>query len=122
MDIKKAIPKEFFAPLHSDEIPVPEGCVIPQEDPHDDTFTSVRRATYRDKEIEISTTYRIVIDGEVVRVHTTVLDDGTVHYHGFPQYSFPSALDLARKIVDGSDIQLPEDELGKTHRHQQGGK
>ena len=95
--------------------------VIPPKHEHDDTFITVRRATYRDKKIEIRTTYRIVIDGEAVRAHTTVHDDGTVHCHGFPQYSFPSAMDLARKLVDASNVEFPQDELGDADHHKKKG-
>lgn len=77
-----------------------------------ESFTSTRTAVYRDHRIKIRTTYRIEIDGKPLRMHTEVLDDGTVHCHGLPNYSFPSAMDLARSIVDASKLSVVDrDEL-----------
>ena len=104
--------KRLLGPLQKDEISVPEGYSIPQEHEGHDSFTTVRVGTHRDKKIEIHTTYKILIDGEPLMVHTRVLDDGTVHCHSLPQYSFPSAMDMVRKIIDASDVELPNDELG----------
>ena len=39
------------------------------------------------------------------------LDDGPVHYHRLPNYSFHSALELVRRIVERSMITPIEDEL-----------
>lgn len=107
--------ESLFAPLRRDEISLAEGCSLPTEHEHPEAFTTVREATHRDKTIEIHTTYRILIDGEPLLAHTSVLDDGTVHCHGLPQYSFLSAMDMARKIIDASDVELPDDELGEDH-------
>lgn len=66
------------------------------------SFTSTRNAVHRDRRIQVRTTYRIEIDGAPVRVHTSVADDGSVHCHGLPTYSFASAVDLARALIDAS--------------------
>jgi len=94
-----------------ESVTMPPG-YTPGDHSHHDSFTSVRKAVYRGKRIVVETTYRITIDDVPVRVHTAVLDDGTVHYHGFPNYSFPSALDLGRRLVDASFVELPPDEIG----------
>lgn len=100
------------AAIKSKKLQLPEGSSPDADHRHDDTFTSVRQTTYKGKTIRVETTYRITIDGESVRVHTKALDDGSVHSHAFPNYSFRSAMDLARKLVDFSEMEEPEDELG----------
>jgi hypothetical protein len=100
------------ATFKSKKLQLPEGYSPKDNHTHDDSFTSVRQTTYKGKTIRVETTYRITIDGESVRVHTKALDDGSVHSHAFPNYSFRSAMDLARKLVDFSEMEEPEDELG----------
>ena len=83
---------------------------------HQKSFTSTRTATHRGKKIKVRTTYRIEIDDEPLTLHTMVMDDGTVHCHGLPNYSFPSAIDLARSIIDASRLApMTHDELGGDH-------
>ncbi|WP_300071379.1 hypothetical protein [uncultured Ruegeria sp.] len=83
---------------------------------HQKSFTSTRTALHRGQKIKIRTTYRIEIDGEPLTLHTMVLDDGTVHCHGLPNYSFPSAIDLARSIIDASRLApIERNELGMGH-------
>lgn len=69
-----------------------------------DSFTTTRTALHRGHKIKVDTTYRIEIDDKPVTLHTMVLDDGRVHYHGLPNYSFPSAVDLARSIIDAVEF------------------
>lgn len=107
--------------VKSGKLPLPEGYVMPESHGHRDSFTTVRLATYRDRKIRVETTYKITINEEPVTTHTTVLDDGSVHCHSFPNYSFPSAMDLARKIVDVSGTKEPRNELGESGRARDGG-
>ena len=85
------------------------------------TFTSTRTARYRGRKIKVKTTYRIEIDDVPVTQHTMVMDDGRVHCHGLPNYSFLSAIDLARSMIDTARyVSVPEDEIGAvddTHDH-----
>ncbi len=113
MDKQNEKLERLLAPLRADKLAVPEGTSPPEEHGHSDSFTTIRKATHQDKEIEIHTTYKILLDGEPLMAHTMVLDDGTVHYHGLPQYSFASAMDMARKIIETSDVELPDDDLGR---------
>jgi len=92
-------------------IQVPEGYRPEGRHEHADSATSIRRTVHCGKEIEVHTTYKILVDGEPIREHVVALEDGTVHYHGLPNYSFLSAVELARRIVDRSLIPMPEDEL-----------
>ncbi len=80
---------------------------------HRESFTSIRTAEHRGRKIKIRTTYRIEIDGEPLTMHTMVMDDGSVHYHGLPNYSFPSAIDLVRSIIDAERLApMVRNELG----------
>jgi hypothetical protein len=75
---------------------------------------TVRTATHRGREIRIETTYRVTIDGEPFAGALEVLDNGLVHYHGFPQYALPSAVDMVRTVIDHFGSKPPvEDELGE---------
>ena len=83
---------------------------------HQKSFTSTRKATHRGKTIKIRTTYRIEIDGEPLSVHTMVMNDGTVHCHGLPNYAFSSAVDMAKAIIDAERLAHYErDDLGSSH-------
>lgn len=107
-------PDDISSILDSNQFHLPTG-YSPGDDHrrHQKSFTSTRNATHRGKKIKIRTTYRIEIDDEPLTLHTMVMDDGTVHCHGLPNYSFPSAIDLARSIIDASRLApITHDELG----------
>ena len=70
--------------------------------------TGVRRFTYRGHDVEIVTRYEVRIDGEPWNQHVEVLQDGSVTYHGLPQYALPSAVDLIRRLID-YDEDAPDD-------------
>lgn len=76
---------------------------------HDHQPVSVRSAEHNGHRIEIETTYRVRIDGQEFPDPIHVQDDGTVHYHGLPQYSSASAVDLLKVIVDNmaDDADVP---------------
>ena len=78
----------------------------------DHPMGSVREAIHRGKHIVVKTHYEITVDGEPLGAHLGVSDDGSVHYHGLPNYAFASMMDLVRKVIDASGVELPEDEIG----------
>ena len=80
-------------------------------------MVSVREAMHRGKHIVVKTTYEITIDGEPLAEHVGVANDGSVHYHGLPNYAFRSMIDLVRKVIDASSIELPDDEIGSGGDH-----
>ncbi len=99
--------------LASGNLQLPDGYKIPHHG-HRTSFKSIRKDVHRNREIRIETTYKILIDKVPLDSHTTVLDDGSVHCHDFPNYSFNSAMDMARKIVDVMvDFSEPNDELSE---------
>lgn len=113
----------LIAQITGDPVTLPGGFSPMKDHKHKTSFTSTRKAVYRGKTIKVRTTYRIEIDDEPLMVHTMVLDDGTVHCHGLPNYAFASALDLARAIIDSSAlVRKPDNELGKKAKAYAGGK
>jgi hypothetical protein len=93
--------EELLQPLRDDAYDVTHG-IAPAEHEH----VSVRRFEHDGHSIEIHTQYRILIDGQEFPDPIHVAGDGSVSYHGLPQYSAPSAVDLVRLIVE----RLVEDE------------
>ena len=103
-------------------VTLPDGYKPPKSHEHKASFTSTRKAIYRGKKISVRTTYRIEIDDQPLMVHTSVLDDGAVHCHGLPNYSFPSALDLTRALIDAAPLaDVSKDEIGGSARQHKGG-
>jgi hypothetical protein len=70
--------------------------------PAEHDHSSVRRVEHAGHRLEIYPHYRILIDGQEFPDPIHVADDGTVHYHGIPQYSAPSAVDLVKTPDRGS--------------------
>lgn len=78
-----------------------------------ETAASVREATHHGHKIRIETTYKITIDAKPLEGHMEVLDNGSVHYHGLPNYAVPSAVDLVKLVIDHFGTEPPAvDELG----------
>ena len=70
---------------------------------------TVRKARYRNHQIEIRTTYDIRIDGRRVTGHIELGNDGRLQYHGLPAYGWGSAVDMCQQLIDS----FPEDFPGK---------
>lgn len=62
--------------------------------------TSTRTADYLGHHIEIRTTYEIEIDGARLMTHLVVTDEGQVQCHALPNYTFLSAVDMVRALID----------------------
>ena len=101
--------------IHTGTLRLPEGYAIPDHDHHMGTFTTVRSAVHHGKEVRVETTYKITIDGQLVTSHVGVADDGSVHTHGLPNYTFASALDLGKRLAETSHQEFPENELTEHH-------
>jgi hypothetical protein len=76
--------------------------------PTDGHGGGVRRFTHRGHEVEIVTRYQVTIDGELWDQHVEVLPDGSVTYHGLPQYAVASAVELIRTVIDYG-YEVPDD-------------
>lgn len=68
-------------------------------------FQSVREVEYKGHKITIYTQYEIRVDGEPFSSHVYVDNTGKVSTHALPAYSFVSAVDLVKKIID----EFPDD-------------
>jgi hypothetical protein len=68
-------------------------------------FQSVREVEYKGHKIAIYTQYEIRVDGEPFTSHVYVDNTGKVSTHALPAYSFVSAVDLVKKIID----EFPDD-------------
>ena len=66
---------------------------------------TVRESDYEGHHIVVRTTYEIKVDGKSVTGHIDVSNGGQVAYHGLPNMSFDSAIDLVKKLID----QFPDD-------------
>lgn len=93
----------------------PEGAEVGDDSapPHGTTHEpagegSVRRFEYRGHAVEIVTRYEVMIDGDPWEGQIAVRLDGTVTYHGLPQYAVPSAVDLLRGVIDTA-YEAPEE-------------
>lgn len=63
-------------------------------------MTSVRQADYKGHRIVVKTTYQVTIDGRPFKGELSVTNAGSVHYHGMPNVSFASAVDLIKCAID----------------------
>jgi hypothetical protein len=70
--------------------------------------SSVRVFEHRGHRVEIVTRYEVTIDGQRWDQPMEVLGDGSVVYHGLPQYLVPSAVDMVRAVIDYS-YEAPEE-------------
>ena len=75
---------------------------------HEHGGDGARRFAYRGHEVAIVTHYEVTIDGTRWDGTIMVNLDGTVTYHGLPQYVVPSAVDLLRGVID-TTYEAPED-------------
>ena len=70
--------------------------------------SSVRVFEHRGHRVEIVTRYEVTIDGQRWDQPMEVLEDGSVVYHGLPQYLVPSAVDMVKAVIDYSH-EAPEE-------------
>lgn len=72
---------------------------------------SIRTDEHHGKKIEIHTTYKFYIDGKLIKIHASVLNNGKVHCHNLPQYAFSSAIRMMKSIINLMEFDMPENEL-----------
>lgn len=96
------------AALETDGPPAAHAHGHPHPVPTHQHGAGVRRFAHRGHNVEIVTRYTVTIDGDQWDQHVEVLQDGSVTYHGLPQYALPSAVDLIRKVIDDEE-DTPED-------------
>src|SRR5258708_3009461 len=60
----------------------------------------IREDDYKGHHVIVRTRYDITIDGQVVTGHIMLTNLGQVQYHGLPNHSFHSPVELARPLID----------------------
>lgn len=88
---------------------------------HHGAMESTRCATHCGYEIVIKTCYEITVGGKPLSAHLMVNDDGSLNTHALPEYSFSSAVDVVKKIIEAFPDEFPCDEHDHEHGHEQGG-
>src|SRR5215472_13047583 len=78
---------------------------------------SIRQADYKGHRIVIGTTYRIEVDGKPIGGHFIVTDAGEVQCHAMPNYSFTSAIDLVKSMIEVFPDDFPEGGQGGHRTH-----
>jgi hypothetical protein len=77
-----------------------EPVIAHSDDHHERSIKSVRTAMYKGQRIVIRTLYEIEIDGSPMKQSISVPNDGNVHTHILPNYSFHSTIDLIETLID----------------------
>lgn len=72
---------------------------------------SIRTDEHHGKKIEVHTTYKFYIDGKLIKIHASVMNNGKVHCHNLPQYAFSSAIRMMKSIINVMEFDMPENEL-----------
>lgn len=62
--------------------------------------TSVREFTHNGHVVRIITTYQVEVDGQPIRSHLSVDEDGRVYTHATPFVTYSSATDLMKAVID----------------------
>ncbi|HYO99609.1 MAG TPA: hypothetical protein VER76_05425 [Pyrinomonadaceae bacterium] len=71
----------------------------------DGSIETSREDDYEGHHIEIQTTYKIKVDGEILQAPIGLDNEGNLHCHSLPNYQFTSAIDMVRRLIDN----FPED-------------
>jgi hypothetical protein len=62
--------------------------------------TAVREFAHGGHVVKIITTYRVEVDGNPIRAHLSVDEDGRVYTHATPFVTYASAIDLMKAVID----------------------
>jgi hypothetical protein len=74
---------------------------------HGGELETIREEDYRGHHIRVRTTYTLEVDGVPLTGHVGVTNDGAVHYHAIPNYSFSSAVGLVKQLIDSFPDDFP---------------
>ena len=66
----------------------------------DGSIETVREDDYEGHHIEIRTTYKITVDGEILLAPLGLDNNGILHCHALPNYQFDSAVEMVRRLID----------------------
>lgn len=62
--------------------------------------TGIREFSHNGHTVRVITTYRVEVDGNPVRAHLSVDEDGQVYTHATPFVTYTSATDLMKAIIE----------------------
>ena len=82
----------------------------------------VREDDYKGHHVVIRTRYNITVDGKEVTGHIMLTNAGQVHYHGLPNYTFDSAVDLVRALIDNFPDDFQKGKQGSRDRREMAGR
>jgi hypothetical protein len=77
--------------------------------------SSMRMVEHHGYHIMLETTYRVTIDGKLLKAPLMVDDAGMVHCHSLPNYQFNSAVEMVKAIVDQFPDEFPPKGSGRGH-------
>jgi hypothetical protein len=66
----------------------------------DGSIETSREDDYEGHHIEIRTTYKIEVDGEILLAPVGLDNDGNLHCHALPNYQFASAIEMVKRLID----------------------
>lgn len=78
---------------------------------HEGEMSGSRKVEHRGFQISIRTSYRIFVNGRRIRTMLQVDNDGQLTCHAMPNYSFMSAVDLVKQLIET----FPDDFDPKAH-------
>ena len=64
------------------------------------SIETLRTDDHEGHRIVIRTTYKIEVDGRVLRVPLGVDNAGNLHCHSLPNYQFASAVEMVKRLID----------------------
>jgi hypothetical protein len=84
--------------------------------------TGVREFTHGGHIVKIITTYRVEVDGNPIRAHLSVDEDGQVYTHATPFVTYSSAVDLIKAVIDAYPDAFSDEgghggDSGQGHEH-----
>lgn len=84
--------------------------------------TAIREFSHDGHKVKITTTYQVEVDGQPVRSHFSVDEDGRVYTHATPFVTYASAIDLMKAVIDFypdsfSDVGSKAGNKGQEHGH-----
>ncbi|MCW5601361.1 hypothetical protein [Nitrosomonas sp.] len=86
--------------------------------------TAVREFMHEGHAVKIITSYRVEVDGQPVRAHLSVDEDGQVYTHATPFVTYASAVDLMKTLINAYPDSFSSNDIGheKHHNHSHHGE
>jgi hypothetical protein len=79
--------------------------------------TAVREFMHEGHIVKIITSYRVEVNGQPVRAHLSVDEDGQVYTHATPFVTYASAVDLMKTVIDSYPDSFSSNDVGHGEHH-----